>query len=172
VSLLSYGAWVTMSYQVVQVKAVAELLAACRDNGCNFFDNAEVYAKGDAEILVGKAIRVGAPAQGGGGDRGRWCGPAGRKGGTLVHGVAAGGQSGVLALPPSRSQQTDAPPPPAAAAPPPLPPPPPSPCQELGWKRSDVVLSTKIFWGGEGPNDVGLSRKHIIEGTKVGGRLG
>lgn len=39
--------------------------------------------------------------------------------------------------------------------------------QELGWKRSDVVLSTKIFWGGEGPNDVGLSRKHIVEGTKV-----
>lgn len=39
--------------------------------------------------------------------------------------------------------------------------------QELGWKRSDVVLSTKIFWGGKGPNDKGLSRKHIIEGTKV-----
>lgn len=33
------------------------------------------------------------------------------------------------------------------------------------WKRSDLVLSTKIFWGGEGPNDKGLSRKHIIEGT-------
>ena len=39
--------------------------------------------------------------------------------------------------------------------------------QELGWKRSDVVVSTKIFWGGSGPNDKGLSRKHIIEGTKV-----
>lgn len=39
--------------------------------------------------------------------------------------------------------------------------------QELGWKRSDHVVSTKVFWGGEGPNDVGLSRKHIIEGTKV-----
>lgn len=39
--------------------------------------------------------------------------------------------------------------------------------QELGWKRSDLVLSTKIFWGGSGPNDKGLSRKHIIEGTKV-----
>ena len=39
--------------------------------------------------------------------------------------------------------------------------------QELGWKRSDVVLSTKIFWGGKGPNDKGLSRKHIIEGTKA-----
>jgi hypothetical protein len=40
--------------------------------------------------------------------------------------------------------------------------------QELGWKRSDLVISTKIFWGGDGPNDKGLSRKHIIEGTKVG----
>ncbi|CAM0135431.1 unnamed protein product [Umbelopsis sp. WA50703] len=32
------------------------------------------------------------------------------------------------------------------------------------WKRSDFVISTKIFWGGKGPNDRGLSRKHIIEG--------
>ncbi|MFL7813436.1 MAG: potassium channel beta subunit family protein [Anaerolineales bacterium] len=36
--------------------------------------------------------------------------------------------------------------------------------KKAGWKRSDLVLSTKIFWGGEGPNDRGLSRKHIIEG--------
>jgi len=33
------------------------------------------------------------------------------------------------------------------------------------WKRSDLVLSTKIFWGGKGINDRGLSRKHILEGT-------
>ncbi|KIZ02083.1 putative voltage-gated potassium channel subunit beta, partial [Monoraphidium neglectum] len=51
VSALSYGAWVTMSYQA------AELLAACREAGCNFFDNAEVYAKGAAEELIGKAIK-------------------------------------------------------------------------------------------------------------------
>lgn len=37
----------------------------------------------------------------------------------------------------------------------------------MGWKRSDYVVSTKIFWGGSGPNDKGLSRKHVIEGTKV-----
>jgi voltage-dependent potassium channel beta subunit len=36
--------------------------------------------------------------------------------------------------------------------------------KQAGWKRSDLVLSTKIFWGGEGVNDCGLSRKHIIEG--------
>jgi voltage-dependent potassium channel beta subunit len=37
--------------------------------------------------------------------------------------------------------------------------------KKMGWKRSDLVLSTKIFWGGEGPNDTGLSRKHLMEGT-------
>ncbi|KAK5271934.1 hypothetical protein LTR96_003762 [Exophiala xenobiotica] len=37
--------------------------------------------------------------------------------------------------------------------------------KELGWERSDFVVVTKIYWGGEGPNDVGLSRKHILEGT-------
>lgn len=31
-------------------------------------------------------------------------------------------------------------------------------------KRSDFVLSTKVFWGGKGPNDRGLSRKHVFEG--------
>jgi len=36
--------------------------------------------------------------------------------------------------------------------------------KRAGWKRSDLVLSTKVFWGGEGVNDRGLSRKHIIEG--------
>jgi len=45
--------------------------------------------------------------------------------------------------------------------------------KRAGWQRSDLVVSTKIFWGGRspapgqpikaGPNDVGLSRKHIIE---------
>lgn len=37
--------------------------------------------------------------------------------------------------------------------------------KKAGWTRSDLVVSTKIFWGGNGPNDKGLSRKHIIEGT-------
>jgi len=32
------------------------------------------------------------------------------------------------------------------------------------WRRSDLVITTKIFWGGEGVNEKGLSRKHIIEG--------
>lgn len=32
------------------------------------------------------------------------------------------------------------------------------------WKRSTLVLTTKIFWGGSDVNQKGLSRKHIIEG--------
>eukprot|EP00877_Chromochloris_zofingiensis_P001264 jgi/Chrzof1/11138/Cz05g25090.t1 len=94
VSALSYGAWVTFGAQL-DTKPAKELMSACRDAGVNFFDNAEVYAKGQAETIMGQAIK------------------------------------------------------------------------ELGWKRSDLVISTKIFWGGDGPNDTGLSRKHIIEGTQA-----
>lgn len=36
--------------------------------------------------------------------------------------------------------------------------------KQVGWRRESLVLSTKIFWGGEGPNDVGLSHKHVMEG--------
>lgn len=36
-----------------------------------------------------------------------------------------------------------------------------------GWHRSDFVVSTKIFWGGESPNRRGLSRKHILEGAEA-----
>ncbi|AJG40487.1 alcohol dehydrogenase [Thermotoga sp. RQ7] len=33
------------------------------------------------------------------------------------------------------------------------------------FRREDLVVSTKIFWGGSGPNDLGLSKKHLLEGT-------
>ncbi|KAL3160517.1 Glycosyltransferase-like KOBITO 1 [Trebouxia sp. C0010 RCD-2024] len=94
VSALSYGAWVTFGTQV-DVEQAKKLMTQCRDAGVNFFDNAEVYAGGKAEEVMGQAIK------------------------------------------------------------------------EMGWKRSDYVVSTKIFWGGSGPNDKGLSRKHVIEGTKA-----
>eukprot|EP01084_Bolivina_argentea_P079405 144045_1 len=36
------------------------------------------------------------------------------------------------------------------------------------WRRSDIVISTKIFWGpGGGQNEKGLSRKHVIEGVNA-----
>jgi len=99
VSALSFGAWVTFGDQVGEDAAHACMKAAV-DAGVNFFDNAEVYAQGRAEIVMGNVIR------------------------------------------------------------------------KAGWKRSDLVISTKIFWGGAGPNDVGLSRKHVIEGVNAAlGRL-
>jgi len=39
--------------------------------------------------------------------------------------------------------------------------------KELGLRRTDLVITTKLFWGvRKGPNDGGLSRKHIVEGTQ------
>ena len=32
-----------------------------------------------------------------------------------------------------------------------------------GLRREDLVLSSKVFWGGDGPNDQGLNRKHVME---------
>jgi voltage-dependent potassium channel beta subunit len=92
VSALSYGAWVTFGTQIGEDVAY-DLMKTAFDAGVNFFDNAEAYAGGQAETIMGKVIK------------------------------------------------------------------------RAGWKRSDLVLSTKIFWGGPGPNDKGLSRKHIIEGV-------
>jgi voltage-dependent potassium channel beta subunit len=94
VSALSFGSWVTFGAQV-DVDQALELMKIAYDAGVNFFDNAEVYSAGEAETIMGKAIK------------------------------------------------------------------------KAGWKRQDLVLSTKIFWGGDGPNDKGLSRKHIIEGMEA-----
>ena len=35
------------------------------------------------------------------------------------------------------------------------------------WRRSELIITTKIFWGGSGVNEKGLSRKHIKEGTEA-----
>jgi len=34
----------------------------------------------------------------------------------------------------------------------------------IKWRRSDILITTKLFWGGQGVNEKGLSRKHIMEG--------
>ncbi|NGP77398.1 voltage-dependent potassium channel subunit beta [Balneolaceae bacterium YR4-1] len=94
VSALSFGSWVTFGKQIDEDVAY-ESMKVAYEAGVNFFDNAEVYAGGDSETMMGNVI------------------------------------------------------------------------QKAGWKRSDLVLSTKIFWGGEGPNDQGLSFKHIKEGTEA-----
>jgi len=90
VSALSLGSWVTFGDQI-NVDVAQDCMVAAFDAGVNFFDNAEAYAMGESETIMGQVI------------------------------------------------------------------------QRVGWKRSDLVISTKVFWGGEGPNDRGLSRKHIME---------
>ncbi len=57
VSELSLGSWVTYHNQV-GTPAAREMLAAAMDAGINFFDNAEVYARGQSEIVMGEAFKA------------------------------------------------------------------------------------------------------------------
>ncbi len=56
ISELSLGSWITYGNQVDKNVAI-ETLAAARDAGVNFFDNAEVYAGGKSETLMGDALQ-------------------------------------------------------------------------------------------------------------------
>ncbi|MBV6452450.1 MAG: L-glyceraldehyde 3-phosphate reductase [Anaerolineales bacterium] len=56
VSELSLGSWVTFKNQV-DVDAAVELMAAAYDAGVNFFDNAEAYAYGKSEEVMGAALK-------------------------------------------------------------------------------------------------------------------
>lgn len=91
-SELSLGAWVTYGGQVGE-EIAEQCMVAAYEAGVNFFDNAETYANGNAEIVMGKVLK------------------------------------------------------------------------QVGWRRESYVVSTKIFWGGKGPNDRGLSYKHVYEGV-------
>ncbi|CAF1399778.1 unnamed protein product [Rotaria magnacalcarata] len=104
VSLLSFGAWVTFGEQL-DINEAYNCMKFAYDNGCNFFDNAEVYTGGKAETVMGQVLK--------------------------------------------RMFEQD------------------------GIQRSDLVISTKIFWGTpyyhkevNKTNLKGLSRKRIIEGTR------
>src|SRR4051812_18653523 len=55
VSLLSFGSWVTFHNQLDTGRA-RDCLAAAHEAGVNFFDNAEVYASGESEAVMGRAI--------------------------------------------------------------------------------------------------------------------
>jgi voltage-dependent potassium channel beta subunit len=57
VSVLSLGSWVTYHNQVDDHAAV-EMMAAAADGGINFFDNAEAYAGGRSETVMGNALRT------------------------------------------------------------------------------------------------------------------
>jgi voltage-dependent potassium channel beta subunit len=56
VSVLSFGSWVTFGSQVA-VDLAVECMQAAHDAGCNFFDNAEAYAGGESERIMGDALR-------------------------------------------------------------------------------------------------------------------
>ena len=57
VSTFSLGSWVTYHNQV-DTHAAKEMLAAAMDAGVNFFDNAEVYASGQSEVVMGEAFKA------------------------------------------------------------------------------------------------------------------
>ena len=56
VSELSYGSWVTFSFQL-KLDDAANMMKLAYDQGINFFDNAEAYASGRSEMIMGDAIK-------------------------------------------------------------------------------------------------------------------
>ena len=90
VSALSLGSWLTFGKQISDDVA-EELMICAYDNGINFFDNAEIYARGKSEIVMGNILK------------------------------------------------------------------------KLEWRRDTYLVSSKVFWGGDKPNQTGLSRKHVFE---------
>lgn len=56
VSVLSFGSWVSFSQQVDD-KLADELMGLAYENGINFFDNAEVYAQGESEKIMGRVLK-------------------------------------------------------------------------------------------------------------------
>lgn len=56
VSEIALGAWITIGSQIDE-KISSDLIHAAYDQGINFFDNADAYASGQAEIVMGKSIK-------------------------------------------------------------------------------------------------------------------
>lgn len=56
VSALSFGSWVTFSQQIDEETA-RECMAVAYDHGVNFFDNAEIYARGESETFMGNVLK-------------------------------------------------------------------------------------------------------------------
>lgn len=90
VSALSFGSWLTFGKQIGDTTA-KELMHFAYDHGVNFFDNAEIYARGQSEVVMGEILK------------------------------------------------------------------------SAGWARDTFVVSSKVYWGGDKPNQIGLSRKHVFE---------
>lgn len=90
-SEISFGSWITFGKQL-DLAGIRDCIQIAYEGGVNFFDTAETYGEGVAELLLGEALRE--------------------------------------------------------------------------YKRDELVISTKIFWGGRGPNLTGLSWKHLVDGAK------
>ncbi|MDX1903272.1 MAG: aldo/keto reductase [Thermonemataceae bacterium] len=56
VSVLSFGSWLTFGKQIGDTTA-EELMKEAYDSGINFFDNAEIYARGQSEIVMGNILQ-------------------------------------------------------------------------------------------------------------------
>lgn len=56
VSVLSFGSWVTFGKQIGDTTA-SDLMTIAYDNGVNFFDNAEIYARGKSETVMGDILK-------------------------------------------------------------------------------------------------------------------
>ena len=96
VSALSLGSWLTFGKQIGDNTA-EDLMKLAYDKGVNFFDNAETYANGKSEIVMGEILK------------------------------------------------------------------------KMGWERSSFIVSSKAFFGdgGKKPNQLGLSRKHLVEACEA-----
>ena len=55
-SVLSYGSWVTFAKQIDDTVS-EKLMTIAYDNGINFFDNAEVYSRGESEKMMGRILK-------------------------------------------------------------------------------------------------------------------
>lgn len=56
VSVLSYGSWISFHKQIND-KVADELMSIAYENGINFFDNAEVYSRGESEKMMGRVLK-------------------------------------------------------------------------------------------------------------------
>lgn len=58
VSALSLGGWLTFGGSVRDMQVTRDIIVKAYDNGVNFFDIADIYAKGESERFMGQALRV------------------------------------------------------------------------------------------------------------------
>lgn len=56
ISVLSFGSWITFGKQI-NGNTADELMSLAYDSGVNFFDNAEIYARGKSEIVMGEILK-------------------------------------------------------------------------------------------------------------------